>query len=412
MAYILITHTKIIGDKRIMLNATSKPSQVMKEINEDWERAERWFVKKMGGSEKLKDYTQRLIQEAIKTKIDQCSEPIPWLSMKYNNKWYMFLVVKYYKKVDFAYPHLMGFCYYKTAASIGAFMPAAGAAPDGSTDRGFALHYTDHFFLRLADRAGIKADTPENVKGFIQFIHNSQVMINPDGESKHGNDADIIVKLPGSYGFGGINEEGSDTLFTINSFLLAKSLTRKQKKLVKRLDEFADMAKYTPEELQRYYMLKNSYEGNEDIVMAEAERMKDMQIKSGIPKWYIDNIEAMMTVMGVAALKLGFFKARQFLKMQQFGLASKDIIHKVVASPDYENINQIDMLFIFREMVIAAGYGDKFDLKAAAKYFLTMGDTMTEDEFEKTWGEHPILKYKPKVLNYDPKDARLSLEAK
>ena len=98
-----------------------------------WERAERWFVKKMGGSEKLKDYTQRLISEAIRTKIDQCSEPIPWLSMKYDNKWYMFLVVKYYKKVDFAYPHLMGFCYYKTAASIGAFMPAAGAAPDGST---------------------------------------------------------------------------------------------------------------------------------------------------------------------------------------------------------------------------------------------------------------------------------------
>ena len=120
----------------------------------------------------------------------------------------------------------------------------------------------------------------------------------------------------------------------------------------------------------------------------------------------------MMTVMGVAALKLGFFKARQFLKMQQFGLASKDIIHKVVASPDYENINQIDMLFIFREMVIAAGYGDKFDLKATAKYFLTIGDMMTEDEFEKMWSEHPILDYKPKVLDYDPKDARLSLEAK
>ena len=94
-----------------MLNATSKPSQVMKEINEDWERAERWFEKKMGGREKLKDYTQRLISEAIRTRIDQCSEPIPWLSMKYDNKWYMFLVVKYYKKVDFAYPHLMGFCY-------------------------------------------------------------------------------------------------------------------------------------------------------------------------------------------------------------------------------------------------------------------------------------------------------------
>lgn len=49
-----------------MLNATSKPSQVMKEINEDWERAERWFVKNMGGREKLRNYTQKLIQEAIK----------------------------------------------------------------------------------------------------------------------------------------------------------------------------------------------------------------------------------------------------------------------------------------------------------------------------------------------------------
>ena len=116
--------------------------------------------------------------------------------------------------------------------------------------------------------------------------------------------------------------------------------------------------------------------------------------------------------MGVAASRLGFFKQGEFLKMQRFGLSSKDIIHKVVASPDYEDINRIDMLFIFREMVIAAGYGYKFDLKATAKYFFTIGDMMTEDEFEKMWSEHPILDYKPKVLDYDPKDARLSLEAK
>lgn len=392
-----------------MLNATSKPSQVMEEMNYDWERAERWFEKKMGGREKLKEYTQRLIEEAIRTKIDQCSEPIFWESKKNGNKWYTFLVIKYYKKVNFAYPHLMGFCYYKTAASIGAFMPAAGVAPDGSTDRGFALHYTDHFFLRLAARAGIKADTPENVKGFIQFIHNSQVMINPEGESKHGNDADIIVKLPDSYGFGGINEEGNNTLFTVTSFLLSKKLNRKQKRLVKRLDEFADIADYTPELLQQYYILKNSYDGNENIVRAEAERMKDMQIKSGIPKWVIDNIEAFMTIMGVAAMQLGFFKKGEFFKMQQFGLSSKEIVHKVVASPDYENINQIDLLFIFREMIITAGYGDLFDLKAAAKYFFTMGDTMTAEEFEKAWSEHPILNYKPKQLNYEPNEARISL---
>ena len=45
MVYILITHKKIIGDKRIMLNALSKPKQVREEMEQDWEGAQYWFHK-------------------------------------------------------------------------------------------------------------------------------------------------------------------------------------------------------------------------------------------------------------------------------------------------------------------------------------------------------------------------------
>ena len=98
-----------------MLNALSKPKQVRKEMEQDWEGAQYWFHKKMGGEKKLAKLAMIMFQEAKRTKIDQCSEHIEWQS-KNGNRWCIFLVIKFYEKANYPYPHLMGFCYYKTAA--------------------------------------------------------------------------------------------------------------------------------------------------------------------------------------------------------------------------------------------------------------------------------------------------------
>lgn len=389
-----------------MLNALSKPKQVKKELEQDWEGAQYWFNKKMGGEKKLSKLAMTMFNAAKRTKTDQCSEHVGWQSNN-GNKWCIFLVIKFYEKANYPFPHLMGFCYYKTAASIGAFMPICTAAPNGKRVESFTLHYTDHFFLRLADRAKIKADSPENIKGFIQFVYSSSVMINPEmdgGKSKHGNDADIIVKLPGSYGFGGIIEEDDEIMFKVNSFLLESSLYPWQRKLVKKLDIFAKGNSYLPEELSDYLAIKQIVNGDLDGMEKEAKRVWDMQLKAGIPEWYLERIESITVLFWKISYDCGIVGKDNNIKMYEFFKASADIIHKACASPNYNEANLADVILTYRECAFAAGYGGKFDMKTVYGYFLTKFSGMTKEEFNEKWVKNPLpngLKYRNVLLDYE-----------
>lgn len=400
-----------------MLNALSKPKQVREELEQDWEGAQYWFHKKMGGEKKLTSLAMAMYNKAKHTKIDQCSEPVEWES-KNGNKWCIFLVIKFYEKANYPFPHLMGFCYYKTAASIGAFMPICSAAPNGKRAESYTLHYTDHFFLRLADRAKIKADSPENIKGFIQFVYSSFVMINPEingGKSKHGNDADIIVKLPGSYGFGGIIEEDDAIMFKVNSFLLESNLYPWQRKLVKKLDTFAKGNSYLPEELSDYLAMKQIVNRDFESMEKEAKRVRDMQVKAGVPEWFLDRIEAITGLFWTVNNACGIIDKDSLLDMYEFFKASTEVIHKACGSPSYNEANLVDIVLTYRECVIAAGYGSKFDMKTVYGYFLTKVSGMTKEEFNEEWAKNPLpndLKYHNALLDYEEADNKKLLTTK
>lgn len=400
-----------------MLNALSKPKQVKKELEQDWEGAQYWFHKKMGGEKKLTSLAMAMYNKAKRTKIDQCSEPVEWES-KNGNKWCIFLVIKFYEKANYPFPHLMGFCYYKTAASIGAFMPICSAAPNGKRSESYTLHYTDHFFLRLADRAKIKADSPENIKGFIQFVYSSFVMINPEingGKSKHGNDADIIVKLPGSYGFGGIIEEDDAIMFKVNSFLLESNLYPWQRKLVKKLDTFAKGNSYLPEELSDYLAMKQIANRDFEGMEKEAKRVRDMQVKAGVPEWFLERIEAITGLFWTINHACGIIDKDSLLDMYEFFKASTEVIHKACGSPSYNEANLVDIVLTYRECVIAAGYGSKFDMETVYGYFLTKVSGMTKEEFNEEWAKNPLpndLKYHNALLDYEEADNKKLLTTK
>ena len=400
-----------------MLNALSKPKQVREEMEQDWEGAQYWFHKKMGGEKKLAKLAMIMFQEAKRTKIDQCSEHIEWQS-KNGNKWCIFLVIKFYEKANYPYPHLMGFCYYKTAASIGAFMPISSAAPNGKKAESFTIHYTDHFFHRLAGRAGIKADSPQNIKGFIQFVYSSFVMINPEkggGKSKHGNDADIVVKLPASYGFGGINEQDGEMMFSVDSFLLNSNLNSYQRKLVRKLDNFAKDNSYMPEELSDYLTIKQIANKDYKGMKKEADRVWDMQLKAGVPEWYLKRIEAITGLFYSISCDCGIIDKDNMIEMYEFFKSSTEIIHKACASPNYKNAELVDIILTYRECAIAAGYAGKFNIKTIFEYFVTKLPNTDKETFKAEWSKNPLpndLKYHNVLLDYDEKDNNRLLTTK
>ena len=389
-----------------MLNYKSKPKQVKKELSEEWDRAEYWFVKKMGGREKMTKLAAKMFQDSRRTKSDQCSEPVMWTS-KGGNKWCMFLVIKYYKEVNFPFPHFMGFSYYETAASIGAFMPISTVSPNGSKGQGLTIHYTDHFFLRLADRAKIKANSPENIKGFIQFVYSSFVMINRDSnkeKSLHGNDADIVIKLPGSYGFGGINEEDGEAMFTVNTFILTSQLSSWKRKLVMKMDKFSELSNYAPEELYDIKIRKCIVKEDTETLRKETKRIWEMQKMMGVPEWFLKRIYDTTTLFSSLLIYTNIISKDDTLALYDFFNKTKNMINVICGSPHYEDADISDLAFAFRECVYAAGYLDKFNIKLAFKYLEVESRLMTEQDFEETWLRYPInndRSYPTRLLDYD-----------
>lgn len=377
-----------------MLNALSTPLQADKDTKREWYFASNAYYKYVGGAKKFKKLAERLLDKARETKKDQYTEPFVWDS-KTGNHWYLFIVIRYYPKADDIYPHLMGFCYYETAASIGVFMPVANVSPSGEEGESFVMHFTDHFFLRFASRTGIKANTKENIEGFVKFIYKMELMINPD-KSMHGNDADIIVKLPGSYGFGGINHEGKATMFTVNTFLKKSELSGYKKKLVQKLDKFASKNEYLPQYLQEKYMVKSSE--NPEEMTREYERIKESQILAGMPKEILEKVEYLSSILVCAAIDLGYFKSYDIKRILKWGMTSRDTVFQVISSPFWMELTVGDITMIFRKVSIEGGYEKIFDLKASYKYFTVKTNMYTEDEFEENWGNMSFDVYTPKQL--------------
>jgi hypothetical protein len=220
-----------------MINLSTPSEELLKELLSDYAKADYWLTKKLGGMNKQKELGDKLALECIKEdKPFAVSEYIEYISPK-GNRWIMYLSSRRYGDKFYTTP--LGFCYYETYGSVGAFVPMSD---EGSPRANSCIIFTSHFFLRMCDRLGIKVRSREMVKRFLEYLVG--MMVSYRGEGKHGKH-EVDVRLPGSIGRGRIRED-SPYVTEINTFLRDCELTKSQLEETKLLREASSKVNLQP----------------------------------------------------------------------------------------------------------------------------------------------------------------------
>lgn len=220
-----------------MINLNTPSDVLLNELIQDYDKAEYWLLKKLGGEKKTEELRKKLERECfIKNKDFATGDVVEYISPK-GNRWLMYFCTQRYGKYYHTTPR--GFCYYETFGSIGAFMPSSF---NESTDTNGCVIFTSHFFLRFCERMDIKYRSREMVKTFIDYVNG--MIISYKGAGKHGlHEADI--SLPGSIGRGRFRKDCMSIL-EVNTFLKNTELSSKQQKETAYLQEVASKVNIQP----------------------------------------------------------------------------------------------------------------------------------------------------------------------
>lgn len=254
-----------------MINLSTPSKELLDELLSDYKKADYWLTKQLGGLKKQKELGDNLCLKCLKEcKEFEVSEPVEYISPK-GNRWFMYVSARRYK--DHFYTTPLGFCYYETYGSVGAFVPTQC----GSENANACVIFTSHFFLRMCSRLNIKVRSRDMVKRFVEYM--AGMVLSYRGEGTHAKH-EVDVRLPASIGRGRMRDD-CDKVIEINTFLKDTELTRKQQKETKALRECASKVILQPAE-----QLKMRIKAGDDSVFDDIRKNFDaMKIDPRILDW-------------------------------------------------------------------------------------------------------------------------------
>lgn len=254
-----------------MINLSTPSKELLDELLSDYKKADYWLTKQLGGLKKQKELGDNLCLKCLKEcKELAVSEPVEYISPK-GNRWFMYVSARRYK--DHFYTTPLGFCYYETYGSVGAFVPTQC----GSENANACVIFTSHFFLRMCSRLNIKVRSRDMVKRFVEYM--AGMVLSYRGEGTHAKH-EVDVRLPASIGRGRMRDD-CDKVIEINTFLKDTELTRKQQKETNALRECASKVILQPAE-----QLKMRIKAGDDSVFDDIRKNFDaMKIDPRILDW-------------------------------------------------------------------------------------------------------------------------------
>lgn len=161
-----------------MINLSTPNEQMLAELKDDYRRADYWIMKKVGGRKKLDELQSQLMADYYRTGKVQVSDPIEYNSPN-GNRWLLF--VRTQKVGEYISPTPMGFCYYETLGSLGAFMLMGSKS---ITENDGVVIFPSHFFLRLDEKLGLGIRSREVVKRFVELIDNMIIQYKGDSDKR------------------------------------------------------------------------------------------------------------------------------------------------------------------------------------------------------------------------------------
>lgn len=214
------------------INLTTKPADIIETMREELPSERYQFRKANGGNLKYAKLEDHLLDKALEDEESQFTDINEHIS-RYGNRWITYTHVEYYPKAKHAQAYHMSFVYYETYASCGAFLPMYSPAKSSKKIKvDGVLIFTDHFFLRMAERTGKKYRSKELIREFITTKSTNASQTDDEGE--------VIIRFKGGYGFG-IEKSKRPHLIEIRTYLTDNQLSPKQKKKCEKVDAYSEI---------------------------------------------------------------------------------------------------------------------------------------------------------------------------
>lgn len=211
-----------------MINLSTANQELIKELNQDYEKLGYWMKKKIGGDKKLAMLQQKLIRQYHATGKTQTSEPIEYISSN-GNKWYGYY--RTFKIGGMVFANSAGFCYYETYGSIGAFVPMSNKSIEGVDG---VVIFPSHFFLRLSQRLGVGVRSREVVKRFLEMLDNMVFQYKGDSDKRKD---EVEVSICDSV-WRGHWKNGDSNVVELNTFLKHIELSNKDRRKAEDLQNY------------------------------------------------------------------------------------------------------------------------------------------------------------------------------
>ena len=210
-----------------MINLSTQPTEIIKSMQSEIPSVTYQFKKPYGGTRKYLKYEDSLLDKALAEKQNQFTDINEYITPS-GNRWISYTHIEYYPKALYAYAFHVSFIYYETYASCGAFFPTF----NGKKKVDGVIVFTDHFFLRMAERTGKKYRSKELIREFISTKSTQACQADEDG--------DVIIKFKGGYGFGK-EKSRSPRVIEVRTYLTEKMLSPSQRRKCEKIDAYAEL---------------------------------------------------------------------------------------------------------------------------------------------------------------------------
>lgn len=292
-----------------MVNYSTPPEQLMKELLEEDGKAVFWLKKHYHGEKGYERMRDRLIEESNMTGKDKISDIVEYISRN-GNRWLVFECCRYYKGAGYAYAMPVAFCYYETYGSVGAYVVGYNAYVTVGTGKTI-IHFTNHFFLRFCQRLGVEMRSRWMVQRFVEVIPG--FLFGYNGKDENGRDR-FDVRLPGSIGRGIMREDAP--IIEVRTYLTDKELSRKQLRETERLREAYDRQTFEPIDVRMVRLWRSS-----DFVGDMQKELENEADMLGIDKGIIIFAFNIRYFIAQAISDLGYIKNDDYSAWRRIGEA-------------------------------------------------------------------------------------------
>lgn len=213
-----------------MINLSTSPDILLKELAEDFQKAIYWAKHK---DKDALDWARKMKNKSIQSPEVRMG---PDYTSSNGNRWLIFFIAQPVGRTGQNAVSCVTFCYYETIGSIGAFCLINGNHLVDHFGVNGCCIYTSHFFLRLSERTGVVYRSKEMLMTFVTKFDRFTAIVDDKDILEPG---EVAISLAGGQGRGIILNR-NPYVYEIRTFIPEHLYNNRQKATARKLQPYEE----------------------------------------------------------------------------------------------------------------------------------------------------------------------------